>query len=214
MIPFNEPTFLGSELDYIRDAVARKKISGNGYYTEECHKILEKKTKSKKAFLTHSCTAALEMTALIAKIEPNDEIILPSFTFVTTASAFVLRGAIPVFVDIRPDTLNIDENKIEAALSPKTKVIVPVHYAGVSAEMSVINTIAKQHDLIVVEDAAQAVGSKYKGNACGALGDMGCYSFHETKNIVCGEGGALLINNADLVYGAEIIREKGTNRSQ
>lgn len=214
MINFNESTFLNTELDYIKDAITRKKISGDGYYTQECHKILEKNTKSKKVFLTPSCTAALEMTALIAKVEPGDEIIVPSFTFVTTASAFVLRGAVPVFVDIRPDTLNIDESKIEEVISPKTKVIVPVHYAGVSAEMSTINVIAKKYDLVVVEDAAQAVGSKYKGNACGALGDMGCYSFHETKNIVCGEGGALLINNADLIDNVEIIREKGTNRSQ
>lgn len=214
MINFNEPTFLGVELDYIKDAIARKKICGDGYYTNECHKIIEKNTCAKKAFLTHSCTAALEITALVANIEPGDEIIVPSFTFVTTASAFVLRGAVPVFVDIKADTLNIDEKKIENAISEKTKVIIPVHYAGVSAEMDVINNIAQKHDLIVVEDAAQAVGSKYKGKACGALGDMGCYSFHETKNIVCGEGGALLINNESLIPNVEIIREKGTNRSQ
>ncbi len=214
MINFNEPTTLGCELDYIKDAIARKKICGDGYYTKACHELLEKNTGAKKALLANSCTAALEMAALLSDLKPGDEVIVPSFTFVTTASAFALRGAVPVFVDIRDDTLNLDENKIEAAITPKTKVIVPVHYAGVSADMDKINEIAKKHGLLVVEDAAQAVGSKYKGKACGTCGDMGCYSFHETKNVVCGEGGALLLNREELIEPAEIVREKGTNRSK
>lgn len=214
MINFNEPTTLGCELDYIKDAIARKKICGDGYYTKACHELLEKNTGAKKALLANSCTAALEMAALLSDLKPGDEVIVPSFTFVTTASAFALRGAVPVFVDIRDDTLNLDESKIEAAITPKTKVIVPVHYAGVSADMDKINEIAKKHGLLVVEDAAQAVGSKYKGKACGTCGDMGCYSFHETKNVVCGEGGALLLNREELIEPAEIVREKGTNRSK
>jgi len=211
---FNEPTFLGNELEYISNAINRHKISGDGFYTKECNKIIENETQTDKALLTTSCTAALEMAALILNLQPGDEVICPSYTFVTTVSSFVLRGAKPVFIDIRSDTLNIDENLIEAAITPKTKAIFPVHYAGVSCNMDKILQIAAKHNLFVVEDAAQAVGSFYKGKACGSMGDMGCFSFHETKNIVCGEGGALLINKPQYIETAEIIREKGTNRSK
>lgn len=214
MISFNEATFLGEEFDFINDAIRRKHISGDGYYTKLCNEVLEKNTGCRKALLTHSCTAALEMSAILLGIQPGDEVICPSYTFVTTASSFALRGAKLVFADIRDDTLNLDENKIEEAITSKTKAIVPVHYAGVSAEMDKINEIATRYGLAVVEDAAQAVGSFYKGKACGSMGDMGCYSFHETKNVVCGEGGALILNRDDYVENAEIIREKGTNRSK
>jgi dTDP-4-amino-4,6-dideoxygalactose transaminase len=190
------------------------KLSGDGEFTKKCHKWLEQNTGSKKALLTHSCTAALEMAAILADIGPGDEIIMPSYTFVSTANAFVLRGGIPVFVDIRPDTLNIDENLIEAAITPRTKVIVPVHYAGVACEMDTIMEIARKHNLIVIEDAAQGVMSTYKGKALGSIGHLGCYSFHETKNIISGEGGALLVNDPRFVERAEIIREKGTDRSK
>lgn len=214
MISFNEATFLGEEFDFIGDAIKRKHISGDGYYTKLCNEVLEQSTGCRKALLTHSCTAALEMSAMLLGIQPGDEVICPSYTFVTTASSFALRGAKLVFADIRDDTLNLDENKIEEAITSKTKAIVPVHYAGVSAEMDKINEIATRYGLAVVEDAAQAVGSFYKGKACGSMGDMGCYSFHETKNVVCGEGGALILNRDDYVENAEIIREKGTNRSK
>ena len=189
-------------------------ISGNGPFTNKCHAWLEKKTNSVKALLTHSCTAALEMAAILANIQPGDEVIMPSYTFVSTANAFVLRGGVPVFVDIRYDTLNIDEELIEAAITPRTRAIVPVHYAGVACDMDVIMEIAGRYNLIVIEDAAQGIMSTYKGRALGSIGHMGCYSFHETKNITSGEGGALLLNNVMYEERANIIREKGTNKSQ
>jgi len=212
-IPFNRPYMTGRELWYIEQAHTNGHLSGDGIFTKKCHKWLEERTGSSKALLTHSCTAALEMAAILADIQPGDEIIMPSYTFVSTANAFVLRGGVPVFVDIRSDTLNIDESKIEAAITSKTKAIVPVHYAGVACEMDTIMSIANRHDLLVVEDAAQGIMSSYKGRALGAIGHMGCYSFHETKNIISGEGGALLINDPRFVKRAEMIREKGTNRS-
>ncbi len=214
MINFNEAPFLGTELECIKDAIARKHICGDGEYTKRCNALLEKRTGAAKALLTNSGTAALEMAALLCDIKAGDEVIVPSYTFVTTVSAFVLRGAVPVFADIRPDTLNMDETKIESAITPKTKAIVPVHYAGVCAEMDAIKSIADKHNLIVVEDAAQAVGSRYKGRAAGTIGRFGCYSFHETKNVSAGEGGAILINASADVEQAEIVREKGTNRSK
>ncbi len=213
-IPFNKPFIIGRELSLIADAVAQGHLSGDGAYTKLCHNWFENKLGCRKALLTHSCTGALEMAAILCGIQPGDEVILPSYTFVSTANAFVLRGAVPVFVDIRPDTLNIDENLIEAAITPRTKVIAPVHYAGVPCEMDRIMAIAAKHDLLVVEDAAQALLSTYKGRALGSIGHFGCLSFHETKNIISGEGGALLINDARFTERAEIIREKGTNRSQ
>lgn len=215
MINFNVPPFLGIEMEYVIDAVKNnKKICGDGPYTKKCNEIMEKKFKSKKVLLTTSCTHALEMAAILANIEPGDEVIMPSFTFVSTADAFVMRGAKIVFVDIRPDTMNIDENLIESAITSKTKVIVPVHYAGVACEMDKILQIAKKYGLLVVEDAAQGVMSTYKGQALGSIGDFGCYSFHETKNYSCGEGGAILIKDDKYIERAEIIREKGTNRSK
>lgn len=214
MVNFNEGTFLGSEFEYIKDAINRKHISGDGYYTKKCNEILEQRIGCKKALLTHSCTAALEISAMLLDLQPGDEIICPSYTFVTTASAFVLRGAKCVFVDIREDTLNLDEKLIENAITEKTKVIVPVHYAGVACEMDKIIEIAKKHNLIVVEDSAQAIGSLYKNKPCGSFGELGCFSFHETKNVVCGEGGAIAINDEKYIERAEIIREKGTNRSK
>ena len=213
-IPFNKPFIIGRELSLIADAVAQGHLSGDGAYTKLCQRWFEEKLGCSKALLTHSCTGALEMSAILCDIQPGDEVILPSYTFVSTANAFVLRGAVPVFVDIRPDTLNIDENLIEAAITARTKVIVPVHYAGVPCEMDQIMAIAAKHDLLVVEDAAQALLSTYKGRALGSIGHLGCLSFHETKNIISGEGGALLINDARFIDRAEIIREKGTNRSQ
>lgn len=213
-IPFNKPFIIGRELSLIADAVAQGHLSGDGAYTRLCHRWFEEKLGCRKALLTHSCTGALEMAAILCDIQPGDEIILPSYTFVSTANAFVLRGAVPVFVDIRPDTLNIDENLIEAAITARTKAIVPVHYAGVPCEMQRIMAIADRHDLLVVEDAAQALLSTYQGRALGSIGHFGCLSFHETKNIISGEGGALLINDARFAERAEIIREKGTNRSQ
>lgn len=213
-INFNEGTFLGTELNYIQDAINRKHVSGDGYYTKQCNEILENKFGCKKALLTHSCSAALEISAMLLNLEQGDEIICPSYTFVTTASSFVLRGAKCVFVDIKEDTLNIDENLIEKAITNKTKAIVPVHYAGVPCEMDKILEIAKKYNLKVIEDSAQSIGSLYKGKACGSIGDMGCFSFHETKNVVCGEGGALVINDEKFIENAEIIREKGTNRSK
>lgn len=214
MIPFNKPPFLGNELENIKKAIENNKICGDGEFTKKCNKWLEQKTGSAKALLTTSCTHSLEMAALLLDIQPGDEIIMPSFTFVSTADAFVLRGAKIVFVDIRPDTMNIDETLIEQAITEKTKAIVPVHYAGVSCEMDVIMDIAKRHNLAVVEDAAQGVMAEYKGRALGSIGNFGCYSFHETKNYSMGEGGALLINNSEDIENAEIIREKGTDRSR
>ena len=213
MIPFNIPPFLGTETAYIKEAINNHKICGDGPFTKRCHQWLEEKTGTAKALLTTSCTHSLEMAALLLDIRPGDEVILPSFTFCSTADAFVLRGAKLVFVDIRPDTMNIDETKIEDAVTPKTKAIVPVHYAGVACEMDAIMAIARRHDLRVVEDAAQAVMSEYKGQALGTIGDYGCYSFHETKNYSMGEGGALLIKDPAKIEDAEILREKGTNRS-
>ncbi|WP_042471122.1 dTDP-4-amino-4,6-dideoxygalactose transaminase [Bacillus ndiopicus] len=214
MIPFNKPPVIGREIEYIQDAIENGHLCGDGKYTRLCHEWLEKNTGAKKALLTTSCTHALEMTALLLNIQPGDEVIMPSYTFVSTANAFVLRGAKIIFVDIRPDTMNIDETKIEAAITSKTKVIVPVHYAGVACEMDTIMEIADRYNLFVVEDAAQGLMAKYKGKMLGTIGHLGTYSFHETKNFVSGEGGALLINDKRFIERAEIIREKGTNRSQ
>ncbi len=214
MIAFNVPPFTGKEMEYIKEAVDAHKICGDGGFTKNCNEWIEKKTGCAKALLTTSCTHATELAALLADIRPGDEVIMPSYTFVSTADAFVLRGATPVFVDIRPDTMNIDEKKIEEAVTEKTKAIVPVHYAGVSCEMDTIMDIAKRHGLFVIEDAAQGIMSTYKGKALGNIGDFGCFSFHETKNFSMGEGGAILIKDAKYVEDAEIFREKGTNRSQ
>jgi len=214
LISFNVPPYIGKEEEYIADAIKRRKICGDGAYTKKCNAWIEDKTGTAKALLTTSCTHALEMAALLCEIEPGDEVIMPSYTFVSTADAFVLRGAEIVFVDIRPDTMNINETLIEAAITEKTKAIVPVHYAGVACEMDTIMDVAKRYNLKVVEDAAQGIMSTYKGQALGAIGDFGCYSFHETKNYSMGEGGALLIKNSDDINRAEIIREKGTNRSR
>ena len=213
-IPFNKPPFVGLELDYVKQAVESGRICGDGTYNLLCHGWLEKHTGTAKALLTTSCTHALEMSARLCDIGPDDEVIMPSFTFVSTADAFVSQGAKCVFVDIRPDTMNLDENLVEAAITEKTKAIVPVHYAGVACEMDKINEIAKRHNLFVVEDAAQGMMATYKGKALGTLGDFGCYSYHETKNYSMGEGGALLINDKKFCDRAEIIREKGTNRCQ
>ncbi|MDE2118721.1 MAG: dTDP-4-amino-4,6-dideoxygalactose transaminase [Betaproteobacteria bacterium] len=213
-IPFNKPFIIGHELDYIANAVAQGHLSGDGGYTKSCHRWFEEKLGVRRALLTHSCTAALEMAAILCDIRPGDEVILPSYTFVSTANAFVLRGAVPVFVDIRSDNLNIDETLIEAAITPRTRAIVPVHYAGVPCEMDAIMAIAQRHQLLVVEDAAQALLSTCKGRALGSIGHFGCLSFHETKNIISGEGGALLVNDERFAERAEIVREKGTNRSQ
>ena len=213
MIPFNKPYMVGQEHQYIDQAHANKKLAGDGIFTKYCHEWIEQNTGSQKALLTHSCTAALEMAAILADVQSGDEVIMPSYTFVSTANAFVLRGAIPVFVDIRADTLNIDETLIEAAITSKTKAIVAVHYAGVACEMDTIMAIASKYNLLVIEDAAQGVMSSYKGKALGAIGHLGTYSFHETKNVISGEGGALLINDERFTQRAEIIREKGTNRS-
>lgn len=214
MILFNIPPHVGNELKYIQHAIESNKICGDGEYTKKCNKWIEDSFNAPKALLTTSCTHALEMSAILCDIKPGDEVIMPSFTFVSTADAFVMRGAKIVFVDIRPDTMNIDENLIEAAITDKTKVICPVHYAGVSCEMDKIMDIAKRYNLYVVEDAAQGVMSTYKGKALGTIGDFGCYSFHETKNYSMGEGGALLIKDEQYFEKAEIIREKGTNRSK
>jgi dTDP-4-amino-4,6-dideoxygalactose transaminase len=213
-IPFNKPYMTGKELLYIAEAHGNSMLAGDGSFTKKCHEWLEVKTGAKKALLTHSCTAALEMAAILADIQPGDEVIMPSYTFVSTANAFVLRGGIPVFVDIRPDTHNIDETLIEASITPRTKAIVPVHYAGVACGMDAIMDIARQHNLLVIEDAAQGIMSTYKGRPLGSIGHMGAYSFHETKNIISGEGGALLLNDDRFFKRAEIIWEKGTNRSQ
>jgi len=213
-IPFNKPHMTGKELFYIAEAHFNGMLAGDGPFTKRCHAWLEERTGAKKAMLTHSCTAALEMAALLLDIQPGDEVIMPSYTFVSTANAFVLRGGVPVFVDIREDTLNIDERLIEAAITSRTKAIVPVHYAGVACEMDAIMDIANRHGLKVVEDAAQGVMASYKGRALGSIGDLGAFSFHETKNVISGEGGALLVNDALLTLRAEIIREKGTDRSR
>ena len=214
MIRFNVPPYTGKEMEYIKQAVENQKICGDGDFTKKCNEWIEKKTGTPKCLLTTSCTHATELAALLADIQPGDEVIMPAYTFVSTADAFVLRGATVVFVDIRPDTMNIDETKIEAAITEKTKAIVPVHYAGVSCEMDTIMDIAKRHNLMVIEDAAQGILSTYKGKQLGTIGEFGCYSFHETKNYSMGEGGALLIQKEDKIEDAEIIREKGTNRSR
>lgn len=215
MIPFNAPPIVGSELSFMQLAMNSGKLCGDGGFTQRCQRWMEQQFGSKKVLLTPSCTASLEMAALLIDIQPGDEVIMPSYTFVSTANAFVLRGATIVFVDIRPDTLNIDETKIEAAITDKTRAIVPVHYAGVACEMDSIMALAAKHQLYVIEDAAQGVMSRYKGRALGTIGHIGCFSFHETKNYTAGgEGGATLLNDAALIERAEIIREKGTNRSQ
>jgi dTDP-4-amino-4,6-dideoxygalactose transaminase len=214
MIPYNKPFIAGKELYYMARAVTEGHLSGDGHYTRLCHAWFEEHLNCLKSLLTHSCTAALEMAAILCDIKPGDEVIMPSFTFVSTANAFVLRGGAPVFVDIRSDTLNIDEKLIEEAISERTRAIVPVHYAGVACDMSVIMKIAEKHNLVVIEDAAQALLSTYKGKCLGTVGHLGCLSFHETKNVISGEGGALLISAPDFIERAEIIREKGTNRSK
>lgn len=214
MISFNVPPFVGNELDYVKQAIESHKICGDGQFTKKCNAWLEQRFHAQMVLLTTSGTTALDMAALLCGLKPGDEVILPSFTFSSTATAFVLAGAKLVFVDIRPDTMNIDETKIEAAITDKTKAIVPMHYAGVACEMDTIMEIAKRHGLMVVEDAAQGVMSTYKGRALGTIGDFGCYSFHETKNYSMGEGGALVINNPEYNERAEILREKGTDRSK
>ncbi|KFG69887.1 dTDP-4-amino-4,6-dideoxygalactose transaminase [Microvirga sp. BSC39] len=213
-VPFNRPALAGKELDFIREAVSLGQLAGDGKFTERCQASLAAKIGSEAVLLTHSCTAALEMAAILIDLQHGDEVIMPSYTFVSTANAVVLRGGVPVFVDIRPDTMNIDENLIEAAITSRTKAIFPIHYAGVTAEMDRISEIARRHNLYVVEDAAQALGSTYKGKAAGSFGHLAAFSFHETKNIISGEGGALAINDAALIERAEIIREKGTNRKR
>lgn len=213
-IPFNWPYMTGKELYYIAESHFNGRLAGDGPFTKRCHSWLEERSGCAKALLTHSCTAALEMAALLLELQPGDEIIMPSYTFVSTANAFVLRGAVPVFVDVREDTLNLDERLVEAAITPRTRAIVPVHYAGVACEMDTILEIARRHGLAVVEDAAQGVMATYKGRALGSIGDLGAYSFHETKNVISGEGGSLLVNNPKFSLSAEIIREKGTDRSR
>ncbi|MGD9426617.1 dTDP-4-amino-4,6-dideoxygalactose transaminase [Pantoea sp. NSTU24] len=215
MIPFNAPPVVGTEIEYMQSAMNSGKLCGDGGFTRRCQQWMEQRFGSKKVLLTPSCTASLEMAALLIDLQPGDEVIMPSYTFVSTANAFVLRGARIVFVDVRPDTMNIDETLIEAAITEKTRAIVPVHYAGVACEMDTIMALAAKHNLFVIEDAAQGVMSRYKGRALGTIGHIGCFSFHETKNYTAGgEGGATLINDASLVERAEIVREKGTNRSQ
>ena len=214
MINFNVPPYTGKEMDYIRQCVENQKICGDGEFTQKCSRWIEERTGTAKCLLTTSCTHATELAALLAGIKEGDEVIMPAYTFVSTADAFVLRGAVPVFVDIRPDTMNIDETLIEDAVTEKTRAIVPVHYAGVSCEMDTIMDIARRHNLTVIEDAAQGIMSTYKGMPLGTIGDFGCFSFHETKNYSMGEGGALLIRDPKYVEEAEIIREKGTNRSK
>ncbi len=213
-IPFNRPFIVGKELYYMAQAVQNGHLAGDGSFTRKCNTWIEQRFHAKKVLLTHSCTAALEMTALLARVGPGDEVIMPSFTFVSTANAFALRGASIRFVDIRPDTLNMDEQKLEQLITKNTKVIVPVHYAGVACEMKTIMEIAHRHDLLVVEDAAQGVNSSYGDRYLGTIGHLGCFSFHETKNFISGEGGALVINDDRFIERAEIVREKGTNRSK
>jgi dTDP-4-amino-4,6-dideoxygalactose transaminase len=214
MIPFNRPHLTGREFGYVQEAVNAGQLAGNGQFTRRCQQWLERSLGSPKVLLTHSCTAALEMAALLLNLQPGDEVIMPSFTFVSTANAFVLRGATPVFVDIRGDTLNIDEGLVEAAITPRTRAVVAVHYAGVSCEMDAIAGIARRHGLVVIEDAAQGLLASYKGRPLGSLGDLAALSFHETKNVMCGEGGALVINNPRYAERAEILWEKGTDRSR
>jgi len=215
MIPFNLPPVVGSEINYIQQAINNENLSGDGPFTKKCHLWFEKNFKTAKALLTPSCTAALEMAAILVDIRPGDEVIMPSYTFVSTANAFVLRGALVVFVDVDPITMNLDISAVKAAITQKTKAIAPVHYAGVSCDMDALMQLAKEHNIWVIEDAAQGVMSTYKGRALGTLGHIGCFSFHETKNYTAGgEGGAILINDKSLISRAEIIREKGTNRSQ
>jgi dTDP-4-amino-4,6-dideoxygalactose transaminase len=213
-IPFNRPFVAGKEFQYIQEAIDRGHLSGDGVFSGRCHAWLSQRLEVPKALLTHSCTGALEMAALLADIQPGDEVILPSYTFVSTANAFVLRGGVPVFVDIRPDTLNVDERLIEAAITPRTKAIVPVHYAGVGCEMDAIMAIAERHGLLVIEDAAQGMMARYRDRPLGSIGHMGTLSFHETKNVISGEGGALLLNDPRFIERAEILWEKGTNRNQ
>lgn len=213
-IPFNRPYITGRELEYMQQSINSGNIIGNGEFTKKCESLMEEKFHAKKVLLTNSCTDALEMASLLIDLKADDEVIVPSFTFVSTVNAFVLRGAKPVFVDIREDTLNLDETKIEENLTSKTKAIFPVHYAGVACEMKIINDIAKRYNLYVVEDAAQGVNAKYNGQYLGAIGDLGTYSFHGTKNYTSGEGGAIVINNHDFIERSEILREKGTNRSK
>ena len=213
-IPFNKPFTISGELENIASAVREGHLAGDGRFTRQCHQWLEQNLGAKRALLTHSCTAALEMAAILCDLKPGDEVIMPSFTFVSTANAFVLRGAVPVFVDIRPDTLNLDEKRVAQAVTSRTRAIVPVHYAGVACEMDTLMALARERGLVVVEDAAQGVLSEYKGAKLGAIGHLGCLSFHETKNVISGEGGALLVNDPRFVERAEIIREKGTNRAQ
>jgi dTDP-4-amino-4,6-dideoxygalactose transaminase len=212
-IRFNVPFVAGNETEQIARCLASSETSGDGAFSRECQRILEQRLAAPRVLLTTSCTAALEIAALLCEIDPGDEVVLPSYTFVSTANAFLLRGATLKFVDIRPDTLNLDERLLPAAISPRTKVIVPVHYAGVACEMAAINSLAAEHRIRVVEDAAQAVNSSYRGAYLGTLGQLGTFSFHATKNVSCGEGGALLVNNSSLVERAEVLREKGTNRS-
>lgn len=214
MIHFNVPPVVGNEMKYIQEAINNHKICGDGEFTQKCNEKLGEMTGAAKVLLTTSCTHATEMAALLAEIQEGDEVIMPSYTFVSTADAFVLRGAKVVFVDIRPDTMNMDETLLEAAVTDRTKAIVPVHYAGVGCEMDAIMEIAKKHHLVVIEDAAQGVMASYRGKPLGSIGDYGCFSFHETKNLSMGEGGAILINHPDKIEDAEIIREKGTNRSK
>ena len=211
-IPFNRPFAVGTEFDYIREAITNRHLSGDGAFTKRCHNWLEERTVACKALLTHSCTAALELIALLMDIGPGDEIIMPSFTFVSTANAFVLRGGVPVFVDIREDTLNIDETQIETAITERTKAIIAVHYAGVACEMSAILELAERRRLLVIEDAAQGLMASYRGRPLGTIGQLGAVSFHETKDVISGEGGALLISDPRWIERAEILREKGTNR--
>ncbi|HWO13249.1 MAG TPA: dTDP-4-amino-4,6-dideoxygalactose transaminase [Polyangiaceae bacterium] len=213
-IPFNRPHISGKELEYVSEAIGRGEIAADGRFSKGCARIIQERFKIARALMMPSCTAGLEMAALLCDVQPGDEVIMPSYTFVSTANAFVRSGARPVFVDIRPDTLNLNENEVEAAITPRTKAIVPVHYAGVGCEMDALLEIAKRHELLVVEDAAQGVHAYYKGRALGSLGDLSAYSFHDTKNYVCGEGGALTINNPALIERAEIIRDKGTNRQK
>ena len=213
-VPFNRPPITGRELDLLKEAIERRELSGDGYFSRQCEAWLERRLGVRRALLTHSCTAALEMAAILAELAPGDEVIMPSFTFVSTANAVALRGGVPVFVDIRPDTLNLDERLIEAAITPRTRAIFVVHYAGVCAEMDAFRDIAAAHRLLLVEDAAQALLASYRGKPAGTLGDVACFSFHATKNIVSGEGGALVTDRAELAERAEIVREKGTNRAR
>ena len=213
-IPFNKPFTIGAELENIATAVKEGHLAGDGRFTRQCHEWLERNLGAKRALLTHSCTAALEMAAILCDLQPGDEVIMPSFTFVSTANAFALRGAVPVFVDIRRDTFNLDESLVEHAVTPRTRAIVPVHYAGIACEMDALMALARDRGLLVIEDAAQGVLSEYKGRKLGTIGHLGCLSFHETKNVISGEGGALLVNDERFIARAEVIREKGTNRAQ